>query len=577
MQYKLGNTVLVTENIGKVTANTTKTYTSAYTFPHSLLPNAVSGTVTATLYTCSDPSYQNLIGSDTKTFTLSVPSSVKPSISSVTLTPYNTNIWISTRGYWVGGYTRADVETVATAEGTGATIASIVATGDITGSGASFRSEVLSAGNKSIIVTVTDSRGRTAVLQKTQTVQNYTAPAVTIGSVQRGIYSGGNWTASDSGEHIRVQVTGAVSLSGNVCTLHCTCVGNGNTYTGTSITGTSATWYFTQTDSEHVYTINVWATDSVGTVGNIVNYTVSTAETPFSWDYDRIGVGGIPRDAKTFEVADNWALRAYGKNNVFAHLPYSDSTAYRSGNLGWIRIATITITGTWVAEPITFTCTRLLDNRPVTLYLRFPNVESSDPSAPVLYYDDMSSGVFMTNTATTFNAFVIKLATSMWGVYVQKCSEYDHVTVQTYIPPYMLDRCRVEYIDAGEPSVPAGAIMAAPLPYGDLASTNYPTQYNFARVVRFAIAPQGSRTITSSGECSLLISCTGWASNIRSGLYYIAGYSDSSRADVTTLKSASGVTFTAVSGSLAWTMANASANTVYVDVLVLWGPPVTIS
>lgn len=98
----------------------------------------------------------------------------------------------------------------------------------------------------------------------------------------------------------------------------------------------------------------------------------------------------------------------------------------------------------------------------------------------------------------------------------------------------------------------------------------------FLTANEFTISPQSSVTITASSECSLLISCTGWASNIRSGLYFISGYSDSSRADVTTIKSASGISFTAVSGQLAWTMANASGNTVYGDIITLKGS-VTIS
>ena len=455
VQYKLGNTVLATENIGTVTAGTTKSYTSTYAFPHSLLPNSTSATITATLYTYSNSGYTSLVGSDTKTFTLSVPSSIVPSISSVTLAPYNTNSWINSKGYWVAGFTRADVTTSATA-GSGASISSIVATGDITGTGASFRSGVLSSGTKSVTITVTDSRGRTATRTVTQVVQAYNSPTATIVSAQRGTYANGTWTADEDGNHIRVQATGAVSLSGNVCTLHCIIGSNAEQTT----TGTSGTWYATNTDNEHVYQIQVWASDSVGSVGSRSSVTVSSSEVPFSWNEDRIGFGMVAQSARSVEIAQDWKLVANGKENLFNYLPYSFSTYGANTADGYVRVATINIFANYATGPIDFWITREGDQSSTRLSVCFSLQNSQDPPLASIVYDTIPS----TNIGgTAFSAFVIKTATGTWDVYVRKSLGSTSVGVATYVPPFMQNRFNISYTENFMSSVPSGAVEALPI------------------------------------------------------------------------------------------------------------------
>ena len=560
IQYKLGNTVLATENIGTVAAGTTKSYTSTYAFPHSLLPNSTSAPITATLYTYSNSGYTSLVGSDTKTFTLSVPSSIVPSISSVTLTPYNTNSWINSKGYWVAGFTRADVTTSATA-GSGASISSIVATGDITGTGASFRSGVLSSGTKSVTITVTDSRGRTATRTVTQVVQAYNSPTATIVSAQRGTYANGTWTADEDGNHIRVQATGAVSLSGNVCTLHCIIGSNAEQTT----TGTSGTWYATNTDNEHVYQIQVWASDSVGSVGSRSIVTVSSSEVPFSWNADRIGFGMVAQSARSVEVSPNWRFVANGKNNAMPYFPYSFNAYGTSGTAGYVRIATITITGNNISQPIEFDIQRRLDGRTVRLYVLFNNEVNTDPALSSFYYDSYAG-----TASNKPEAFILKSTTSVWEVYVRKSANSDNVGIYTLMPAHAQDRCNITYSQYQVSSIPSGAVMATPVPPPSLGVGN-------PQMVRFNVANGSPKTITASSECALLISSTGWAQNIRSGLWFIAGYNDSSRADITTIKAASAISITGTSG-LAWTITNTqSGTTADITVLVLWGAMPTVT
>lgn len=451
IQYKLGNTVLATENIGTVAAGTTKSYTSTYAFPHSLLPNSTSATITATLYTYSNSGYSTLVGSDTKTFTLSVPSSIVPSISSVTLTPYNTNSWINSKGYWVAGFTRADVTTSATA-GSGASISSIVATGDITGTGASFRSGVLSSGTKSVTITVTDSRGRTATRTVTQVVQAYNSPTATIVSAQRGTYADGTWTADEDGNHIRVQATGAVSLADNVCTLHCIIGSNAEQTT----TGTSGTWYATNTDNEHVYEIQVWASDSVGTVGSRSSVTVSSSEVPFSWNEDRIGFGMVAQSARSVEISPNWKLVANGKNNQMAYMPFSWETTGEYNTNGWARLVQIKITATYCDMPMEFIVSRRNDNNPIRLYLAFVGEGNTDPGLRSFKYEDLTGEY----ANMPYDAFMYKEAPSTWGLYVRKQQSYDYPNIISNIPWHTMGRIELSYTDALLSAIPSGAVMA---------------------------------------------------------------------------------------------------------------------
>ena len=271
----------------------------------SLMPNTASAdaTLTLTTYSGSTP-----IGVATYTVPVTVSASVVPTITSVTVAPYNANTWINSKQYYVGGYTQADVTTVAAA-GEGATISSIVATGGITGTGASFRSAVLTAGTKIMTVTVTDSRGRTATTTVSVTVQSYSVPTITSATAERGTYASGTWTADDNGDHIKIDVTGKSTLSGNKCNLYLNI--NDSTYTqagSTSSNTTTKTWYITDTDNEHVYEAEIYATDDVGNTGATTVVTISTSDVSFSWQYDRIGIGKVAQKAKYFEVAYDMEL-----------------------------------------------------------------------------------------------------------------------------------------------------------------------------------------------------------------------------------------------------------------------------
>lgn len=150
-------------------ASTTWTPQLAYA---SYLPNASSATCTLTTTTYNG---ETVIGTTTKNFTLSVPDSMKPTISGVTMqdpTGHYDNY-----GALIAGVSSLVVTTTASSV-YGATIASYSVTlGDVTATGSTATLSVASVASyyeeKTVKVVATDTRGRTAEWSQSILVANY--------------------------------------------------------------------------------------------------------------------------------------------------------------------------------------------------------------------------------------------------------------------------------------------------------------------------------------------------------------------------------------------------------------------
>ena len=144
----------------------------------SEVPNATSATATATLKTYNGAT--QIGGSDTKTFTVTVPASVVPSLT-VAQTIVNSNATVAGWGILLQNYSQIKLTATATA-GTGATVASYTFSGDgmsYSGSSNEQTSAVLtSSGSRTWTVKVTDSRGRTATVTSSATVHEYASPVI---------------------------------------------------------------------------------------------------------------------------------------------------------------------------------------------------------------------------------------------------------------------------------------------------------------------------------------------------------------------------------------------------------------
>lgn len=166
-----------------ISPNRTSAYTyTGYTIPLSVanqLPSATSGTMTVALHTYTSGGTQ-VGSSSSKTFKVTIPSSVVPTISSVAIaegTKSGFNEYVKTL---------SSVKTTTTAAGVySSTIESIVMTVDgksyTANSSKVATSDIFSTyGTKTVKVVVTDSRNRKATWTQSITVYNYFKPTAAI-------------------------------------------------------------------------------------------------------------------------------------------------------------------------------------------------------------------------------------------------------------------------------------------------------------------------------------------------------------------------------------------------------------
>lgn len=166
--------------------------------------SAVSGTGTIYVDTYSG---SNRIGTKSVNFTANVPSSVVPSINSVAISEANSNVGL---GVYVQNKSRLRVVTNASGSySSWITSCKITGIDNNTYWGTDITSGILTgSGTKTIKITVTDSRGRTASTTRTYNCINYSNPLISSFSAVRCNADG---TENDDGENIKYSFKGTVS------------------------------------------------------------------------------------------------------------------------------------------------------------------------------------------------------------------------------------------------------------------------------------------------------------------------------------------------------------------------------
>ena len=195
---------------GSITADqATKTTATSVSFTPVIgdcnqIPNATSGTGTVIVDTYNG---STKIGTASKSITLNVPSSVVPTIGSVTATGNNL-----LDGIYVAGKSTVTAKINSAAGAYGSTIKSYSLSGaGISSSSSSATSGVLGAGSYTITGKVTDSRGRTASKSTSITVHSYYAPSLSIDLYR----CNSDGTRNDSGTYARVYINQSTHNIGN--------------------------------------------------------------------------------------------------------------------------------------------------------------------------------------------------------------------------------------------------------------------------------------------------------------------------------------------------------------------------
>ena len=284
----------------------------AWTVPLSLanyIPNGTSGTCYITVETMNGSS---VIGSQTKSFTATVPTSIVPSISSVTLSDPSGNV-PSSFGVYVKGKSTLRVVTAA-AGSYGSTISSY----SVQANGATYRESDITTGVlqtvgvQSVVVTVTDSRGRTASTTKSLTVYDYHTPIISTFDVKRVNASGND---DDEGENVKIvyaaQRAPVNDKNGGSLAIYYKASTDTNWITAVSTASVPSTVNNTITvkniSVNSTYTFRIDVADSF--VSSSRTEQVQTAEVvmDFLSDGRGMGIGKVAELSDTLDVA--WALR----------------------------------------------------------------------------------------------------------------------------------------------------------------------------------------------------------------------------------------------------------------------------
>ena len=306
--YSFGNASgTIGQNIGAST-----TWTPALTLANQI-PNATSGICTIT---CQSYNNGYLTGTRTCTLTLNIPNTVIPTVSSLMVSDSNTAV-SSSIGSYVKGLSIPNVSITASGSYSSTITAYRTVLDGITYNTSSFTATraLQSSGNVDVVVTVTDSRGRSASSTVTISVLDYTSPSIRSFTAQR-CNSAGTAPQMD-GSNVRISLEGAVSrLSGSnavSCTIYQKLTTASSWTQVQSISVTSDTISITNQKLSGTFSalqsfdIKVTLSDSFSTVEQSVNIGTKQVIMDFMADGSGIGLGKVAETSGYVELG--WPLK----------------------------------------------------------------------------------------------------------------------------------------------------------------------------------------------------------------------------------------------------------------------------
>ena len=298
------------------TATSSATTSASFTPALSLasnIPNATSGILTVRVTTFNG---ETQIGSPvSKTLTLSLPDSVKPTVNSVTITRSSTNTTVNGWGIYVKGYSKATIAISATGS-YGSEIKSYSVSGggfSTSGTTTSYTTGVLNvSGTVTFTVTVTDSRGRTASKTESISVVDYSRPSITV-TAGRSTSTG---NVSNTGTYLRVFPTYSFSpvsngtVNKNSATVTVTC----NNVSKTNPNSGEAFVLAANVSAAASYTLTATITDSLGNSATATVDIPNTEALPLHIKGNKkgVGLGMAATTDSTIEIG--WAVDLNNNN-----------------------------------------------------------------------------------------------------------------------------------------------------------------------------------------------------------------------------------------------------------------------
>ena len=301
---------------GTIATKTTSTSVS-WTPPTSLasqIPNSTSGTCTLTCYTYNG---NTLVGTSTTTVSLSVPASIKPTITGITATRVDGTVPSS----W-GIYVQTKSKVTLTITGATGAGGSTISSYSITGGGLSYTASSVTTGflNTSGSITFTgkvcDSRGRWSDESTvTITVIPYAAPRFNSYSTQRCTSAG---ASSSNGTYAKSTIEFSYwSCSGKntITTAVAYKKSSESSYTNAGVSFTSGTQFIFgggNLSVDYSYDIRFTLTDAFGTVTVVDSLSTASVLMDFKAGGTGLAVGKVSETDSCFEVSENWDVKVYG-------------------------------------------------------------------------------------------------------------------------------------------------------------------------------------------------------------------------------------------------------------------------
>ena len=409
---------------GSATGFTTSTSIS-WTPPLSLASQNTAGTTVKIKFTLGTyTSNGTLVGNYVnKTITCSIPASVKPSCS---LTLEDVNGIDDIYGSPVQGLSQIKI-TVNTTLAYSSPIASYVVTADgKTYTSASATTALLvKSGSSPVTATVKDKRGRTATASYTMNVQAYAKPVLSKLTVHRCDADG---KENENGQYAKATFSATVSGLSSKNTATYTLGYKKSTessFTTKTITALNNVYSVTNhseifaADDGSSYDVQVTVTDRHSTNARLTS--VSTAFTLMHWNADGTGlaIGKVSEKSNTFEVGLNAEFHGstMQAGNSFAFQPGAFS-----GEKGYTCLAAITLNTLNVNAPIVFKINRRGALCPMQVYVRFASSSTTtDPELGSITYE-----------GDNYGAFLVKVATSTWKLYVDNTTGWSNPCLQEW-------------------------------------------------------------------------------------------------------------------------------------------------
>lgn len=404
LTYSFGN---ATGTIATKTTSTSVSWTPTLTLANQI-PNAVSGKCTII---CKTYSGTTEVGSKTCTMTLTVPSSVKPTITSLTAARVDGTVPTSWEIY-VQSKSKATLTINGAAGAYGSTISSYSITGGgYSSTASSFTTGFLNtSGTITFTASVTDSRGRvSANATVTISVVAYSAPSFSKYISQRCNSAG---TASDSGTYVKSTVNFSYASCSSKNTITTATYYRKTTETSwtnaskTFTSGTAFTFGGGNISAESSYEVKFKLTDAFTSIE--VTDTLSTASVVMDFKSGGLGVavGKVAETDQCFEVSDAWDVKVYGmllEAYIKAKAPASAGIAYATCSAASATAAKVAV------------CTGFKLTTGATVLVKFSNTNSA--ASPTLNVNSTGAKPIVAYGTTAIQAYAWKAGQAVMVVY----------------------------------------------------------------------------------------------------------------------------------------------------------------